>query len=113
MGYANIDPLRIDPNRLDENELRYQFGRLREQLVSKDGEIRRLNSKPRWKFLLKGFIAVCLGLLTLLSALIYTYAINKLTGTSPDKGANSLLNLAIGIYIISLIVQVCVGGLFL
>jgi hypothetical protein len=69
-----------------------------------------LEKRPFGKIFLKMFVAIVVSLLMLFSGLLYTYAINKLTGTPPDSGAIFLLYLAIAIYVISVVLQLANAG---
>ena len=101
-----IDPLKINPNQLSDADLKVQFAILQERMKNAEQELKRLKQKPRGKAFLKMFVAVIVSLLMLLSGLLYTYAINKITAIPPDNGAESILVFAILIYAISVILQI-------
>ncbi len=55
----------------------------------------------------KAIITISIGLLDLLAAILYSYAINKITGNPPDKSSEVLILLATITCITGLILQIC------
>ena len=110
MSSSRTDHMKVDPNQLTEAELRVQFAVLRERLSRTEEDLKRLNKKPLGKTFLRMVVSIVVSLLMLLSGLLYTYAINKLTSVPPDNGAQIILQLSILIYVISLILQIINAG---
>lgn len=110
MASRNPDPMKVNPDTLTPGELKIHFEVLRERYKNQEAELARLKSKPIGKTLLKMLTSIVISLLMLFSGLLYTYAINKLTGTPPDSGAETLLGFAVWIYVISIVLQLINAG---
>jgi len=105
-----IDPMRVDPNQLSRDELIVHFEVLRERFRHEERELDKLRRNPFGRRLIKMVTTVLVSVLILFSGLLYTYAINKLTVVPADAGATNLLYFAIGIYIISIVLQMINAG---
>jgi hypothetical protein len=100
----------LEKSKLEISHLKIDLGLAQQALTHKNEELCSLKKISRWKIFFKGCFSLSISVLMLLSGLLYTYAINKLTSNPPDPGANFLVELAVCVYFIAAIVQLINSG---
>ncbi len=92
--------------KLSKQEILYKT----KEVSSLSQEIHLIRNPSLQKKVLRGIFTISIGMLDLCAAILYGYAINKITETIPDKSAEILISLAAILYAIAQVVQIFNAG---
>lgn len=91
---------------LSKQEILYKT----KEVSSLEKELSLIKNPSLQKRVLKGMLTLSIGILDLCAAILYSYAVNKITGSIPDRGAEILILIAVITYIIAQGVQIFNAG---